>query len=705
MAKQINIVLAGNPNSGKSSLFNQLTGLNQQIGNYPGVTVDKKTGHCKLSKDVEAIITDLPGIYGMYPKSEDEFVAHQVLLQPIADDNPDYIVVVADASNLKRNLLLCSQLMDLHIPVVLALTMVDIAENKGIKINTEALSNALRIPVIAINPRSNSGIATLKSTLLDAINKHQAPQAFKSDVLMHQAFNDIKKTLGLRSNYAALLASSTIKSLRFVNTKDKEAVENILASHEVKLHQIQAEDVLDRYQKIDTILATSIEKTQAEQKKSKTLAIDKVLLHPIWGYAIMLAVMFIIFQAIFWFASYPMDWIESFFGMAQAYVAGLLPENVWWANLITEGIIAGIGGIVIFVPQIAILFFFISILEDTGYMARISFLTDRLMRSVGLNGRSVMPLISGMACAIPAIMSARTIRNAKERLLTILVTPLMSCSARLPVYTLIISMFIPNEKVLGFFNMQGLVMMLMYVLGIIVALLVAYVSQFFLKSSKSDFFIMELPIYRSPRWENAMVTMFDKARVFVMDAGKVILVLSVILWFMASYGPPSKIETLEQKYEQLATAQQGILTDEQQEEFSNEKLANSYAGIIGHAIEPAIAPLGYDWKIGIALISSFAAREVFVSTMATLYSVGDVSEDDTPLREKMLEAKRPDGQPVYTLATGMSLMMFYAFAMQCIGTVAVVKRETKSWKWPIIQVVYMTALAYLLSFAAYHLFS
>jgi len=587
---------------------------------------------------------------------------------------------------------------------VLALTMMDIAENKGFKINIQALSEALRIPVIAINPRNNAGISELKATLLQSIEQHQAPQCFINDASLPPAFNDIKKALGLRSNYAALLASSTISTLRFVNDKDRKTVTDILASHNIKLATIQAEDVLDRYKKIDQILDISLEKSAAEVTKSKTLAIDKILLHPIWGYAIMLGIMFVVFQAIFWFASYPMDWIEGFFGMAQDYVAGILPENKWWANLITEGIIAGIGGIVIFVPQIAILFFFISILEDTGYMARVSFLTDRLMRSVGLNGRSVMPLISGMACAIPAIMSARTIRNTKERLLTIMVTPLMSCSARLPVYTLIISMFIPSETVLGMFNMQGLVMMLMYVLGIVVALLVAYVSQFFLKSSSSDFFVMELPIYRGPRWENAIVTMFDKARVFVLDAGKVIIVLSIALWFLASYGPPSRMDNLEQQYAQLAATQNDTLTEAQQEDFNNEKLANSYAGILGHAIEPAIAPLGYDWKIGIALISSFAAREVFVSTMATLYSVADDGEENMPLREKMLAAKHPDGKPVYTLATGMSLMMFYAFAMQCIGTVAIVKRETKSWKWPVIQIVYMTALAYLMSFIAYHIF-
>ena len=420
---------------------------------------------------------------------------------------------------------------------------------------------------------------------------------------------------------------------------------------------------------------------------------------------IMLAILFMVFQSIFWLASYPMDWIDAGMNMLKNGIAGILPANQWYSDLITEGMIAGLGGIVIFVPQIAILFFFISILEDSGYMSRISFLTDRIMNKVGMNGRSMMPLISGMACAIPAVMAARTIRDPKERLITILVTPLMSCSARLPVYALLISMFVPEQTIIGFFNLQGLVLMLMYFLGLFASLIVAFVLQFVIKKANKDFFLMELPVYRMPRWENAFITMIEKAKIFIIDAGKIILVLSIALWFLASYGPQGRMQSIDQKYDQLVLQQQEPLNELQLEDKNNEKLAASYAGILGKTIEPLIAPLGYDWKIGIALISSFAAREVFVSTMATLYSVGETDDDTTPLKAKLMAAKKPDCSPVYTLATGLSLLMFYAFAMQCISTIAIVRRETKSWKWTVFQVLYMTALAYLVALLVYNIFS
>jgi len=697
----INIILAGNPNSGKTSLFNALTGLNQKVGNYAGVTVDKIYGHTDI-EGLSAMVTDLPGIYGMYPKSEDEIVAHEVLVQHNNTAEAAIVVVIADASNLKRNLLLCSQIMDLDLPVVLALSMADIAAQKGILINTQQLSLELGVPVVTVNPRKNTGITELKAAIRELHRSRQAHPAFITHPELSQHLDTIAGKLRLRNRYAALLSLNNIHISGYLTEPQQEWLGQYIRDHSLSITAIQGQDILQRYRKIDSILALAVTREAGSGKKSASQSIDRWLLHPVWGYLIMLAVLFVVFQAIFWLAAFPMDWIESGFAVLTDWAGSILPEGQWYSSLITDGILAGLGGIVVFVPQIAILFFFISILEDTGYMARISFLTDRIMNKSGMNGRSVMPLISGMACAIPAIMAARTIRDPKERLITIMVTPLMSCSARLPVYTLLISMFIPDRPIARIFNMQGLVLMLMYLLGILASLAVAFVLKHIIRKKDKDFFLMELPLYRMPRWENAFITMIEKARIFVTDAGKIILLLSIVLWFTASYGPGEQMQAVEDKYAQLE--QQQELTEQQQEDKSNEKLAASYAGILGRSIEPLIAPLGYDWKIGIALISSFAAREVFVGTMATLYAVGSVDDDDTPLKEKMLAARKPDGTPVYTMATGMSLMIFYAFAMQCISTIAIVKRETKSWKWTIFQVLYMTGLAYLMAYLTYRIF-
>jgi ferrous iron transport protein B len=396
-----------------------------------------------------------------------------------------------------------------------------------------------------------------------------------------------------------------------------------------------------------------------------------------------------------------MDWIDSGFAKLNSSLSGVLPE-AWWSNLLTQGLLAGLSGILVFVPQIMILFGLITLLEDTGYMARISFLTDRLMRSVGLNGKSVMPMISGFACAVPAIMSARNIENRKERLLTILITPLMSCSARLPVYTILIGLVIPRRYLFGFLGLQALVMMGLYILGLAMALVVSYVAKHFIKLKEKSFFILELPTYRSPRWKNAVQTMINKAKVFVFNAGKVIMIISLILWGLSSFGPSGRIARVDDEYSHLKSAP-GANIAQLDKDLHSARLENSYAGILGKSIEPAIAPLGYDWKIGIALITSFAAREVFVGTMATLYSVGEDDRNSLKLQDKMKNAKRADGTPLYTLATGISLMIFYLFAMQCMSTLAIVRRETRSWKWPLIQLAYMTGLAYIMSFVAYQL--
>lgn len=707
MKAPINIALVGNPNSGKSSLFNALTGLNQKVSNFPGVTVDKKTGSARISPALEANIIDLPGTYSLYPKSADEYVTYDVLLQPDGPDRPDMVLIIADASNLKRNLLFCSQIIDLRMPVIIGLTMMDLAKKKGIEIDLAGLERELGVPVVAINPRKNKGLAPLKKNIeLVAQEKFQSPaREFIDNRLLAPAVIDgVKQIFPVSSDYAALHVAANHDELAFIPQSKQLALRELLKAQNFNKTKVQADEIMQRYARIKHIMNGTVVETDPLQQQLQTERIDNLLLHRFWGYAILLTVLFLLFQSIFWLASYPMDLIEAGFGAAGGWLTEVLPDNNW-TDLLVNGIVAGLGGIAVFIPQIAILFGLITILEDTGYMARISFLTDRLMRQVGLNGKSVMPLISGVACAVPAIMAARNIENRKERLITIMITPLMSCSARLPIYTIMIALVIPDTPVLGIFNLQGLAMMALYLLGFVMAFLVAAVMKLFIKIREKSYFIMELPVYRAPRWKNVGTTMIEKSKIFITDAGKVIMVISVILWFLASYGPSGRMEAVHQQYEpKIAATTDSAAIEQLNRDMASDKLANSYAGIIGHAIEPVVKPLGYDWKIGIALITSFAAREVFVGTMATLYSVGDSEDSDATLREKMAMAKWSDGRPVYTLATGLSLMIFYAFAMQCMSTLAIVKRETKSWKYPIIQFVYMTLLAYACSWVVFHLF-
>lgn len=705
MQRQYTIALVGNPNSGKSSLFNALTGLNQKVGNFPGVTVDKKTGVSKISEILTADIIDLPGTYSLYPKSADEQVTYEVLLNHENENRPDLIIVVADAANLKRNLLFCSQIMDLKTPVIIALSMMDIATSKGITIDTAGLQRMMGVPVIPVNPRKSKGLTQLRKSIEDLYNTPPItqPDFISLPALSQSYMHEIKNICHQNSTYAALHIACNYAGLQYINAANRIQIAALLGESDFQKSKIQAEEIILRYKKIDTVIQKCVVTDSPLKKMIISDRIDKTLLHPIWGNAILLIVLFIIFQSIFWLAQYPMDWTEQAFATAGQWLSGVLPAGMV-NDFLVNGILAGLGGVAIFVPQIMILFGLITILEDSGYMARISFLTDRIMRTAGLNGRSVMPLISGMACAVPAIMAARTIQNRKERLITILVTPLMSCSARLPVYTMLIGLVIPDHKLLGIFNLQGLVLMGLYLAGFAMALIVAWAMDVLLKTKERTFFLMELPVYRAPRWKNVGITMLEKGKIFIRDVGKVIIILSVILWAMAAYGPPSRMEAVEHKY-----AAQLLVHPENKEtiknEMATEKLENSFAGIMGHAIEPAIRPLGYDWKIGIALITSFAAREVFVGTMATLYSVGGSNADTKTLTEKMRDAKRGDGTPVYTLATGLSLLLFYAFAMQCMSTLAIVKRETRSWKYPIIQFAYMGVLAYLGAWVMYVVFN
>lgn len=739
MSNKINIALVGNPNSGKTSLFNTLTGLNQQVGNFPGVTVDKKTGNCTISKTIDATIIDLPGTYSLYPKRADEWVAYNVLMGEDSSIIPELIVIVADASSLKRNLLFCSQIIDLKIPIVIALSMMDLAKQKGTQIDIAGMERELGVPIVTINPRKNKGIPELKKAIEQTIENKQplAERNFIDGTILNTpVIVDAKKILPNASDYKVLHYLINSEYFSFDASLSKN-IDNIKALNNFNATKTQAEEIMQRYSRIKQIMQQTVVEKDPLKKSLQTEKIDNILLHRTWGYLILIAVLFILFQSVFWLAQFPMDGIEWTFGKLAGWLSGILPHGLF-ADVFINGIVAGLSGIMVFIPQIMILFGLITLLEDTGYMARISFLTDKLMRKVGLNGKSVMPMISGYACAVPAIMSARNIENKKERLLTIMITPLMSCSARLPVYTILIALVIPSKLYLGFLSLQGLVMMLLYLLGTVLALIVAWVMKWFIKSTERSFFILELPTYRSPRWKNILVTMIEKAKIFVFDAGKIIMVISLLLWALSTFGPTEKMKAVTTKYdafikiktdenEKLTASKLSIISlhdsiligqydsliikniaaqNQIEKERKTNLLQNSYAGILGSFIEPSIRPLGYDWKIGIALITSFAAREVFVGTMATLYSVGeDADENSNTLRQKMAAAKRADGTKVYDLATGLSLLVFYVIAMQCMSTLVIVKRETKTWKWPIIQFIYMTGLAYLLSFITYRIFS
>ncbi len=701
--RNIHIALVGNPNSGKSSLFNNLTGLNQQVGNFPGVTVDKKTGSCTLGNEQVEII-DLPGSYSLYPKRLDEWVTYKVLLEQDKEIKADVVVAVADASNLKRNLLFCTQLIDLKAPVVIALTMMDLAKRKGINIDLPALERELGVPVVAVNPRNGKGVSDLKkavSLTIQQAYKIPARDFIDNNALATSSIEEVKKLFPAFSDYKAIHYLINHESFE-VDAPLQQEIDSIKTVTKFNATKTQAEEILQRYSRIRHIMQQAVSEPDPLQKTLFTERLDNLLLHRAWGYVILTTVLFLLFQSVFWLAQYPMDWMELGFAKLSGWLSVSLPSNRW-TDLLINGLIAGLGGILVFVPQIMILFGLITLLEDTGYMARISFLSDRLMRSVGLNGKSVMPMISGFACAVPAIMSARNIENRKERLLTILITPLMSCSARLPVYFILIGLVIPKTYLFGFLGVQGLVMMGLYLLGLVMALIVSYIAKWFINIKEKSFFILELPTYRSPRWGNVITTMLNKAKIFVFDAGKVIMIISLLLWALSSFGPGNTIQRLTEKYEQQI-ALPSADKEQLKREYYTAKLEGSYAGIMGKAIEPVIKPLGFDWKIGIALITSFAAREVFVGTMATLYSVGEDDDEGKVLKEKMKAATHANGTPVFTLAAGLSLMIFYVFAMQCMSTLAVVKRETKSWKWPAIQLVYMTVLAYAMSWVVYQLF-
>ena len=637
------IALLGNPNTGKSSVFNMLTGLRQHVGNFPGVTVDKKTGRIEIEGKSHKLI-DFPGTYSIYPRSKDEEVVYKSLCNPESENYPDAVVVVVDSSNLERNLLLFTQVYDLQLPTLMVLNMTDLAAKQNKTIDIAALQTLFpEATIVSSNARVK---------------------------------------LGKQKVVEALASFRERKGHRFQQELNFAAIEDIAA---------QEQETKIRFEHIRQEMAT------IERISKKTVpasrGIDKILVHPIFGYLIFGVVLLIIFQFIYAFASVPMDLIDGAFANLSGWTSSILPAGLF-TDLITEGIIPGIGGVLIFIPQIALLFFFIAILEETGYLSRVVFIMDRLMRPFGLNGKSVVPLLSSVACAIPGVMSARTISDWKERMITIMVAPLMSCSARIPVYTLLIALVIPSETYFGFMNLQGLVLFALYALGTLSALFIAILLKWIIKTKEKGFLLLEMPDYKFPRWQNVGITVWEKIKVFVWDAGKIIIAISIVLWGLATFGPSDRMETA------AAEAHNEAMKQNLDEESTNRlvasvKLENSYIGIMGKTIEPVIAPLGYDWKIGISLITSFAAREVFVGSMATIYAVGDDSEESRPLIEKMRSETYTDGTPVFSLAAGVSLMVFYVFAMQCMATLAVVKRETKSWKWPLLQMGYMGILAYL----------
>ena len=699
MSDKIRIALAGNPNTGKTSLFNALTGMNQRVGNYPGITVDKKIGFFNISDNKKVELIDLPGTYSLNPSSLDEEVVLNVLTDK-GKEYPDAVIFVADASNLKRNLYFFSQIKDLGIPTVLALNMVDVLERRGTTIDIKKLSEELNCTVLTINARKGIGVSQLKNSLLD-ISKADTKPAVDLNDIAPKFLASVSKALSESNGYIAWVKSVQDNLPNFLSEKEKKSIEECIANNnDASLKKLKIKETIKRYQFVNNIL----KKTVTENKENDitlTGRIDRIVTHKVFGYIIFFSLMMLLFQAIYAWASIPMNFIDQSFSQFAIYLDNNLPAGVL-TNLITQGIVPGIGGIVIFIPQIAILFAFISTLEDTGYMSRVVFLMDKLMRKFGMSGKSIVPLMSGMACAVPAIMSTRTIENWKERLLTIFVTPFITCSARLPVYTIIIALIIPEEEVLGIFNLQGLVLMFMYLVGFFSALLSAYIGNFLLKIKTKSNFIIEMPSYKVPYYKNIGLDIIEKTKAFIFNAGKIIFSMSIVLWVLASYGPGNNIEEAEVNVKIENPNLSGLDLDN---EVASYKLEHSYIGKFGHFIEPSIKPLGYDWKIGIALISSLAAREVFVSTMATIYSVGSSSDTDgtTVIKRMQGEINPETGEPVYTFAVGWSLLIFYAFAMQCVSTIAIVKKETNSWKWPIIQTIYMTTLAYLSSFIVYQL--
>ncbi len=692
MSKSLNIALLGNPNTGKTSLFNSLTGLSQKVGNYPGITVEKKEGICMLNRTTKGHIIDLPGTYSLNASSIDESVVIETLLNKTGKDFPDVSVVVTDVENLKRNLLLFTQVKDLGIPTLLVINMADQMKRKGISLDIPVLEKALDTKIALISTRDNKGLEVFKETILN-YRKFSTDPSISIETIDKEYFQNLGKAFPNQSIYKLwLVVTQDVNFIKIDRKRVSDATDfkTVTPSY---LKRLQQKETIKRYQFINNVLKQGL-KVDRESATDLRSRFDRVLIHKFWGYIIFFIILATIFQSIFDWSSIPMDFIDSTFANLSETLKNKLPRGVF-TSLLTEGIIPGLGGIVIFIPQIAFLFLFISILEETGYMSRVVFLMDRGLRKFGLSGKSVIPLISGTACAIPAVMATRNIENWKERLITILVTPFTTCSARLPVYAILISLVIPEGSFFGL-NYKGLMLMTLYLIGFGMALFAAWILSKTLSIKSKSYFVVELPNYKIPLLKNVGITVWEKTRTFVTEAGKIILAISILLWILASYGPGRNFNEADQ----IVLQNYPELNQEEMEiKVNSYKLENSYIGILGKTLEPLISPLGYDWKIGIALISSFAAREVFVGTLATIYSVENDVEDT--IKNKMASEVRANGEPLFNLASGISLMLFYAFAMQCMSTLAIVKKETNSWKWPTIQLFGMTILAYIIAFLTY----
>ena len=699
---EIKVALIGNPNVGKTSIFNLLTGMNQHVGNYPGVTVDKKVGFCKLSQIINARIYDLPGTYSTNPNSMDEKVAVSCLLDRDDIDFPDVVVVVADVENLKQNLYLFTQIKDFGIPTILAINMADRMKPRGITIDIPALEAALHTRIALVSTRQKTGIEELKELIINY-------KKLSLETLVDIARIDPPFFSSLKEKFP----NEELGKLWMVISQNFEVVgalrkveiqkENIKTEAEIK--RMQQRETILRYQEINNALKDTYKVTAVGTRA----LLDKILLHKVWGYVIFMAILLLIFQVIFYVSEYPKGWIESALGWVGEWLSGILPEGSL-TSLLVDGVIPGLTAVVSFVPQIALLFFFISLLEESGYMSRVVFLMDRIMRPFGLNGKGTIPLISGAACAIPAVMATRTIESWRERLIAILVTPFITCSARLPIYLIIIKLVIPQGNYF-FFDNQAVALFALYMLGVFMAIFSAWLLNKFLvlKHTIKTHFIIEMPTYKVPLARNVLLTVYEKSKAFVVNAGKIIFFMTVLIWFLQTHGLSEKYRNAETHTEQMA-AQYGWDEDQKEHYLLSYRTENSLLGNMGKFVEPVFRPLGYDWKISIAVLGSFAARETFVSTLATIYSLGEVDVEEGEAEQRTVitrlqEEMRPDGTPMFNLATGVSILLFFASAMQCISTFAIVRKETNSWKWAIIQWLFMTGFAYLSAFAAYQILS
>ena len=699
---EIKVALIGNPNVGKTSIFNLLTGMNQHVGNYPGVTVDKKVGFCKLSQIINARIYDLPGTYSTNPNSMDEKVAVSCLLDRDDIDFPDVVVVVADVENLKQNLYLFTQIKDFGIPTILAINMADRMKPRGITIDIPALEAALHTRIALVSTRQKTGIEELKELIINY-------KKLSLETLVDIARIDPPFFSSLKEKFP----NEELGKLWMVISQNFEVV-GALRKVEIQKENIKTEAEIKRMQQRETILRYQVINNALKDTYKVTAVgtrafLDKILLHKVWGYVIFMAILLLIFQVIFYVSEYPKGWIESALGWVGEWLSGILPEGSL-TSLLVDGVIPGLTAVVSFVPQIALLFFFISLLEESGYMSRVVFLMDRIMRPFGLNGKGTIPLISGAACAIPAVMATRTIESWRERLIAILVTPFITCSARLPIYLIIIKLVIPQGNYF-FFDNQAVALFALYMLGVFMAIFSAWLLNKFLvlKHTIKTHFIIEMPTYKVPLVRNVLLTVYEKSKAFVVNAGKIIFFMTVLIWFLQTHGLSEKYRNAETHTKQMA-AQYGWDEEQKEHYLLSYRTENSLLGNMGKFVEPVFRPLGYDWKISIAVLGSFAARETFVSTLATIYSLGEVDVEEGEAEQRTVitrlqEEMRPDGTPMFNLATGVSILLFFASAMQCISTFAIVRKETNSWKWAIIQWLFMTGFAYLSAFAAYQILS